>query len=308
MLSRIPLPVDVPLSLDVSPDARVLVVTLVVALLTGAVFGLAPALQGSRADIATTLRGDSAGSGRSRSRLRNALVAAQVAASLLLLTTSGLFVRALARGQAVRPGYDIDHVAIATLDVSLSGYDTVRAQVFYAALRDHMRGLPGVTSVGYTRVVPLTMSNTGYDVAIPGQPALNGGTYANLVDEGYFDVLRQPIVAGRGLLASDNATAPHVAVVSKMFAERYWPGREWTRSNVQARFGDDDHRRRHHDECEVLKARRTPRPVHVSADRAALAIRYEFARADERRCRAAHRADSRRGARARRDAFRRPSP
>jgi putative ABC transport system permease protein len=224
LLSRIPLPLDVPLSIDPRPDARVLLVTLAVSLTTGIVFGMAPALRGSRGDVAAALRGDTSGGGRARSRLRTALVAAQVAASLLLLTTSGLFVRALARGHQVDPGYDIDHVTTAALDVSLSGYDTVRARTFYATLRDRVKRLPGVTGVAYTRVVPLSMNNMGYSVSIPGRANRDDWSYANLVDGEYFDVLQQPILAGRALLPTDAASAPNVAVVSQLFVDRYWPG------------------------------------------------------------------------------------
>ena len=223
-LASISLPVDVPIFIDATPDARAIVVTLLVALVTGIVFGLAPALQGSRGDVASTLRSDTSGSGRSRSGLRNALVIAQVAASLLLLTASGLFLRALATGHRVDPGFAIDHVTTASLDVTLAGYDTARSQAFYATLAQRIRGLPGVTAVGYTRVLPLSMNNTGYDVTIPGAPNALRQSNANAVDGDYFELLRQPIIAGRGLLPSDNASATKVAVVSQHFAERAFPG------------------------------------------------------------------------------------
>jgi predicted permease len=223
-LSSLPLPVDVPIAIDASPDARAIIVTLVVALATGVVFGLAPALQGSREDVATTLRGDTSGSGRSRSRLRNALVIGQLAASLLLLTASGLFLRALSSGQRVDPGYDIDHVTTASFDVGLAGYDTVRARQFYAALDQRVRHLPGVTGVAYTRLLPLSMNSSCYDVAVQGAPKTVRQACATLVGGDYFDVMRQPIIAGRALLPTDNETAPKVAVVSQRFAERAFGG------------------------------------------------------------------------------------
>ena len=230
LLSRIHLPVDVPLLIDVSPDARVLAVTLLVALVTGTVFGAAPALDGSRADVATAMRSDTAAAGRTRSRLRSTLVAVQVASSMLLLTTSGLFVRALARGHRVETGYDIQHVATAAIDVSLSGYDSTRARAFYDDLRDRLRAVPGVSTVAYARVLPLAMNTMGYGITVPGytppQDRANRGLTANadLVDEGYFDALHLPIVAGRGLRASDNASAPQVVIVSEQFARTFWPG------------------------------------------------------------------------------------
>ena len=230
LLSRMQLPVDVQLNVDVSPDARVLAVTIAVALITGLVFGLAPALDGSRADVALVMRGDSAGSGRARSRLRSVLVAGQAAASLLLLITSGLFVRALAKGHRIDPGYDVHHVATAALDVSLSGYDSTRAGALYAALHDRLRVLDKVTAVAYARVLPLTGTTTGFGINVPGytptprEKARGLSAHTNVVSAEFFDALRLPIIAGRKLLPSDRAGAPRVAVVSELFAGKFWPG------------------------------------------------------------------------------------
>ena len=230
LLARIQLPVDVQLNVDPSPDARVLIATILVALVTGIVFGLAPALDGSRADVATAMRGDSAGAGRARSRLRSVLIAGQVAASLLLLTTSGLFVRALAKGHQIDPGYDVSHVATTALDVSLSGYDSTRARALYAALYDRLHALDNVTAVSFARVLPLSMTTTGYGIKVPGYTptpaeARRGlSARTNIVSGEYFDALRLPIVAGRKLLASDDVRAPRVAVVSQLFARTFWPG------------------------------------------------------------------------------------
>ena len=120
LFNQIPLPMDVPLSADLSPDWRVLIFSLGVALLTGVVFGLAPALEATHNDPSVALRSDSAGAGSRRSGLRNALVIGQIAGSLLLLTSAGLFVRALARGQQVSPGFETSHVATAPIDVTVS--------------------------------------------------------------------------------------------------------------------------------------------------------------------------------------------
>jgi predicted permease len=230
LLSRIQLPVDVQLNVDPSPDARVLVATILVALGTGIVFGLFPALDGSRADVATAMRGDSAGAGRARSRLRSVLIAGQVAASLLLLTTSGLFVRALAKGHRVDPGYDVGHVATTALNVSLSGYDSTRARALYAAVHDRLRALDKVTAVSFARVLPLSMTTTGYGISVPGytptpaEASRGLSARTNIVSAEYFDALHLPIVAGRKLMASDDARAPRVAVVSQLFARTFWPG------------------------------------------------------------------------------------
>lgn len=231
LLERIQLPVDVPLAIDLSPDIRALAFTLVVALLTGIVFGLAPALQASRLDFAGTLRSDSAGSGRSRSRLRNTLVVGQVALSLVLLSASGLFVRALDHGRNIDPGFDATNVATTALNVGIAGYDETRGRAFYRALIDRVRSLPGVTAAGYTRILPLSMTRSATEISIDGvapEGGRPGGPFIvsiDDIDEGYLDVTRVPVVNGRGILSSDDANAPRVAVVNQTFANRYWPRR-----------------------------------------------------------------------------------
>jgi predicted permease len=229
LLERIDLPVELPLALDVSPDIRALAFTLVVAMLTGIAFGLAPALQASRLDFSSALRGDTSGSGRSRSRLRSALIIGQVALSLVLLTASGLFVRALDRGRRVDPGFDASNVAVAGLNVGTAGYDEPRGRAFYDALVARVGALPTVSHAGYARLLPLSMTNSGTDISIDGYapPGKRSGDEFNVlldeIDQGYFDVTRLRLVAGRGIRASDNETAPSVAVVNQSFIKRYFP-------------------------------------------------------------------------------------
>jgi len=231
LLERIQLPIELPLAIDVAPDARTLAFTLVVALLTGIVFGLAPALQAWRLDLSVALRGDGAGSGRSRSRLRNGLVVGQVAMSLVLLSASGLFVRALDRGHRVDPGFDVSNVVTTALDVGIAGYDETRGRAFYRALVDRVASLPGVTAAGYARLLPLSMTNSGTDISIDGVAPAGGRPGAPFlvavdeIDEGYLDVTRMPLVSGRGIRRTDDANAARIAVVNQSFANRYWPGK-----------------------------------------------------------------------------------
>jgi predicted permease len=232
LIERIELPVEMPMALDLSPDLRVLGFTLTVAMITGIVFGLAPALQASRMDIAVSLRGDSAGAGRSRSRLRNALVAGQVALSLVLLTTAGLFVRALERGRRVDPGFDARNVTTTVLDVGTAGYDEAHARAFYRDLRDRLAALPGVAAVGYAKTLPLSMSRSGQSVIIDGYVPPGGragdevAVSVNNVDEGYFPSTRIPVLRGRNFGAADDERQARVAIVNESFGRRYWPGRD----------------------------------------------------------------------------------
>ena len=231
LFGRIQLPAEVPLSADLSPDYRVLAFSLGSALLTGVIFGLAPAMQATRSDPATAMRSDSDGSGARRSRLRNGLVVGQMAISLLLLMSAGLFVRALSRGQQVPTGFETSHVATTAMDVSTSGYDSTRASLFYNALKRKLLTAPGVTAVSYSRWTPLTGSSAGTRIGITGYvpqagEAPHGEVDVNfgIVAPDYFTVMRLPLVRGREFLATDDATAPHVAVVNEAFAKKYWPG------------------------------------------------------------------------------------
>jgi predicted permease len=230
LLERVDLPVDMPLAIDLAPDARVLAFTLIVALVTGAVFGLAPALQASRPDLSRSMRAESSGGGRVRSRTRSLLVIGQVAMSLLLLSAAGLFLRALQRGRQVDPGFDASNVATAYLNVGTAGYDEARARVLYRELASRLATTPGVTAVGYARMLPLSMNNSGEEISVPGYTPSAGidrdriPVYVNNVDEGYFLATRIALLSGRLFRAADDERAPRVAVVNQSFAKQFWPG------------------------------------------------------------------------------------
>jgi len=246
LLERIHLPIDVPLALDVRPDGRVLAFTLAIALITGVVSGLAPALQASRLDLAVGLRGDTAGGGVARSRLRNGLMIGQIALSLVLLSASGLFLRALERGNHIDPGFDASHVATAEIDVGRAGYDSLRAREFYRTLKTRLSSLPGVADVAYGRTLPLSMNVSGTEISLSGYapPRRAAGdpfdVNFNVVDDGYFSVLRTPILRGRAFTAGDGPTSSPVLVVNESFA-KLLPGveilgRTVKYNNIEARI------------------------------------------------------------------------
>lgn len=228
LLARLPLPVNLPLAPDFSPDARVLAFTLVVSLATGVAFGLAPALQSTRVDVNARLRDDTAGAGSRRSTAQSVLIAGQMAVSLLLLVAAGLFLRALDRGHRVDLGFEPSNVAVADFHLGTSGYDVARGRLFHRALKDRMTQTPGVVAVSYTRNLPLSMYNRA-DLRIDGSAvpsASDGGTRVSFaeVDAGYFEVVKMPIVEGRGFTAADDERAARVAVINQAFARRFWPG------------------------------------------------------------------------------------
>ena len=229
-LERIPIPADVPITLELTPDLRVLAFAVAVALFSGVLFGLLPALEGTRIDLASPLRAETPGAGRRRSRTRNALVVGQISLSLLLLVAAGLFLRALDRGQRVDPGFDASHVTTASFDTRTYGYDEDRARQFYAELRDRLAARPGMEAVSYARVLPLSGNRTGDEFRVDGAPAdpraeADGAEvflFAE-VDVDYFRVLRMALLAGRGFEPADGPKAAGVVVVNETFARRYFP-------------------------------------------------------------------------------------
>ncbi|MET0397620.1 MAG: ABC transporter permease [Longimicrobiaceae bacterium] len=218
-----PLPVRV--ALDLGPDVRVLGFALLLALGTGVAFGLAPALRASRPDLLPALRAGGAGRAVGRTRLRSAFVVAQLAMSLLLLVTAGLFVQALRGALAADLGFEPEGVVTATLDLRAHGYDGARAAAFQRRLVERLAGSPGTVSVGMARFAPLSGNVTTLEVDAPGRLSDRPRREQFVsVDEGYFRTLRIPLVAGRGFAATDRAGSPPVVVVNERLARRLWPG------------------------------------------------------------------------------------
>ena len=226
-LERLPIPADQGLSLELSPDIRVLLFAIGVSLVVGLIFGSVPALRSASRHPVALLRTSSAGAGR-RNWTSNALIIAQMACSLVLLTTAGLFVRAVVAGAAIDPGFEARRVALATFNTSSYGYDDERGQAFYRELRQRLEGAPGVEAVTYADRVPLTMSNSGASVAIDGAGAdgrdrMRMRVEVGVIDIHYFDTLGIRLLAGREFAPGDRSGGGAVAIVNETFARRAWP-------------------------------------------------------------------------------------
>ncbi len=219
-LEQMPLPVNAPLMLEISPDFRVLGFALGISLVTGLIFGLAPALQAARQDITSRLRDDSAGSGSRRILMSRTLIVGQLALAMVLLVAAGLFMRALAHGQQVNPGFDMTDVTTAAFEPESWGYNEARAMVFYRTLRERVEGLPGVTAVSYTGRLPLTAGTSVDDISVQGRTL---SIHNSKVDVGYFAVMRIPLLQGRAFQSTDDRRDSPVAVVNETFARRGWP-------------------------------------------------------------------------------------
>ncbi|MEO1368140.1 MAG: FtsX-like permease family protein, partial [Acidobacteriota bacterium] len=217
-----------PVSVDISPDAKVYAFTLGLTLATGLVFGTLPALTSVRASLVSSLRAES-GVGRSRLPIRQVLVGFQVAASMMLLATAGLFVASLQNERGVELGFEAQGLLLAGLDPSLHGYGQEEGQRFFDALAEEVGALPGVESVAFGEVAPLTLvSSQQQGIAIDGYEAAEGermNPEYNVVSEGYFDVLGLRIEEGRGFTRADAAESRPVVVINRALADRYWVGR-----------------------------------------------------------------------------------
>jgi predicted permease len=224
-------PTSFPVALVLNPDRTVLVVTLAIALLTGLVFGLVPALRSSKLAPAAVLKEEAgtASGGRHKGRLTGALVVAQLALSMLLLVTAGLFIRGFRKAQRFNPGFNPDHVLVASYDLYPAGYDRASGLEFERQLLAKVRALPGVESATLADAVPLGFVRNSEMVKIEGyapRPHEAMDIRSATVGPDYFRTLQIPIVSGRGFTPQDNDRSQPVAVVNQAMADRYWPRRD----------------------------------------------------------------------------------
>jgi predicted permease len=208
------------------PDVRVLVFALGTMLLTALVFGLAPAIQGSQADIAPTLK-DRTGSvaGGRQVFLRKLLVSGQMALALLLLIGASLFLRTLANLENTGPGFSAEHLMAFSVDPSLNGYTDERTKDFFHRLTDDLQALPGVSSVGLSTMPILQGYGWSNPVIAEGYSADSGQEQrpiCDMISPKLFTTLGVPIVAGRDFTVLD--TRP-VTLINETFARKYFAGR-----------------------------------------------------------------------------------
>lgn len=240
LAAAIPLPVPFPVEFDATPDALVLMTGLGVSLLTGVLFGLAPALQAGRTDIAATLKSDARRRGARGGRARRAFVVAQVGLSLVLLLAAGLFLRALQQASDVAVGFDPAGVRMVGFDLSMAGYDEARGTRLLEELRTRVLDLPGVTGAGFASELPLDLGrNAGPVYPEAAAPADSPEPLSSDVADigpGYFEAVGIRVSRGRAFSPADRAGAPPVVIVSRTLAERVWPGVDPIGQRL--RFGD----------------------------------------------------------------------
>ena len=239
----LPLPVDDNLALD----GRVVLFTTLLALATGVLFGLAPAVQASRPDVVPVLKNETVPSGSPRRgwlaifNLRQALVVSQVALSLISLVAAALFLRSLRDSQQIDTGFERRGVLIMTFNLGREGYTPERGQVFYQQIAERVIGLPGVRHAAVAQNPPLaggflrSVFPEGADTTTRDRILVQ----VNSVSTGYFDTVAIPLVRGRDFTASDTTGAPLVVVINQTMAERFWPGQDAVGKRFKF-FGDTD--------------------------------------------------------------------
>jgi predicted permease len=241
LLTRL-VPISLPIAERPGVDLRVLALAALFTGLTGVGFGLVPALRaGGRSGLAALREGVRAGGGR-KQRLRSWLVGVEVAASVILLISSGLLVRAMWRIEAVDPGFRSDGVLTLRTALPWSRYQvTARRVAFYRRVLADVRALPGVTGAAYTTGVPIAMQGGIWPVIIQGQEVIRDPSNTaslRFVTPQYFATLGIPFRRGRDIEEGDTFDRPFVAVVSESFARRHWPGEDPIGKHFQFAFAD----------------------------------------------------------------------
>jgi len=236
VLTRFTLPGGASLgALDLNPGWPMVIFTSLAALLTGALFGLAPALRSTRVDLVRDLR--DAGGGTKASRRRGgSLLVVQVTLSVVLLAGAGLFLRSLQRALSIDPGFRTEQVAVAEVDLGLVRYEPEQAVRFYDEATRRVAALPGVRAVSWTSLTPLadesdkeSLEVEGYTRALDETPVAT----VNIVGAGYARLMGISVLQGREFTPLDRAGSPRVVMVNESLARRYWQGRHPLGSRVK---------------------------------------------------------------------------
>lgn len=222
-----PSQVPVPISLNLTPDYRVLWFTLGITLLTGVVFGLAPALRASRTDVINALKSDAPAMrfGRRRFSLHGALVVGQVALSTLLLVGALLFLRTLRAAATIDPGFRVDHMLLLDIAPRPGEEGKVDPEQIALAARDRIAAIPGVSQVSWANTVPLGLDMGRRGLRVQGYRPRDGEDmefHYTIVGPRYFETMEVPLVRGRGFTDLDRRGAPPVVVVNEAFAKKFW--------------------------------------------------------------------------------------
>ena len=225
------MPADVATTIQPAIDARVILFAAALSLATGLLFGLFPALHSTRPDLVSALKGQTGQTGGSRSaaRFRTSLATFQIALSMTLLVSSGLFIRSLVNVSRVDLGLNATNVVTFSLSPRLNAYPADRSRALFERLEEELAAVPGVGGVSAGLVPLLSGSSWGQDVDVEGfaeEPDTDDNANYNELGPAYFRILGSRLLAGREFTAADAAGAPKVAIVNEAFAKKFNLGRD----------------------------------------------------------------------------------
>ena len=213
---------EIGLDIDFKPNVIVFAYMFSISLVTGVLFGLAPAIQSTKSNLTDALKSTKSNPRVSRPHLRNLLVIGQIAVSLVLLIGAGLIVRGLQQARSTDLGFDQKDLVVMSLDLTAQGYDEARASTLYAQLAERLKTSPAIKSVSLAEVAPFTGAReTTVDIAGIGSSL---GVAANGVSPEYFQTLGIPLRRGRQFTEDDARSGNSPAVISQAMASRFWPG------------------------------------------------------------------------------------
>jgi predicted permease len=223
------IPSELALTAQLTMDWRVLGFTMAVTLASSVLFGLAPAVQASRVDLHEVLKeGGRGGIGSRRRGIRDALVVAEVALSLLLLIGAALLLRSVSNLRRMDPGFRADHVLAVRVNVPESKYDQfARRSEFFDRVLERVRALPRVRNAGFTSVLPLTNYGGTNGFTVEGKPQRPGGFINDacnrVISPGYMETMRIALARGRMFEEHDGLQSPPVAIINETMARQFWP-------------------------------------------------------------------------------------
>ncbi|MGW8266099.1 MAG: ABC transporter permease [Longimicrobiales bacterium] len=241
LLANVRIPMEGPWAFSLGLDPTALAFTLVISLAAGLLFGMAPALQAASPNTVAAVKGETEGKA-GRSRTSSVLVVLQMALSVLLLISSGLFLRSLQGATEIDPGFaQPGNLLTASLDPGLQGYDENRSREFLDRLIEEVAALPGVTGVGMVNDLPLGIGGSDRSVEVPGYEFAEGELRSlmySLVTEGYLETMGIRLLEGRTFTRQDDGSGPPVIIINQRFADRFWPGQSALGKVVTTAGGD----------------------------------------------------------------------
>jgi len=241
-IQALPLPIAVPVSLNLHIDARVVLFTTLIASAAGLLAGLAPALRATRVNLSADMKGEAAfGGGRQRWTLRDGLVVLQTAVTLVLLVAAGLLTRSMMQAHRVDLGFRAAGAVALGTELGLVGYSEERARPMFERAAERVAAIPGVVAVSRTVRQPLSINYNRNNVFFPDRngPTERGTTVsATWVDERYFATLGVPVLRGRNFTTGETPSSAKVAIVNEAFVKRYFQGEDGVGRRFRTRAAD----------------------------------------------------------------------